>query len=64
MHNDNSGVFLAGTTQLIVIGLAEGLYDPQGTDVITSISPSVVPFSGGECTITNNTDPESLVYFW
>lgn len=60
----NSGVLLGGTTETITIGLAEGMYDPQGTDGVTSISPSIVPFSGGECIIQNNSDPEALVYFW
>jgi len=37
--------------------------DPSGTDGTTSISSSIVPFSGGECLITNNTDAETLIYF-
>ncbi len=60
----NNGVILGGSTETITIGITEGLYNPQGTDGITSISPSIVPYSGGECIINNNTDPESLVYFW
>jgi len=38
-------------------------YDPQNTDGQTTITATIVPFSGGECKIVNNTDPELLVYF-
>lgn len=38
-------------------------YDPQATSGFTSITATVVPFSGGECTITNNADAEKLIYF-
>jgi len=41
----------------------QGFYDPQSTQGFTSISATVVPFSGGECTVTNNADAEKLVYF-
>lgn len=59
----NNGILFAGSTESITIGLADGKYDPQGTDGLTTLSPSLVPFSGGECLITNNTDAETLVYF-
>lgn len=39
------------------------MYDPQGTNGQTTISATVVPFSGGECVFTNNSDSEILVYF-
>jgi|GEM_PF-4508425 len=39
------------------------MYDPQGTDGQTTITATVVPFSGGECYVTNNVDAELLEYF-
>jgi len=41
----------------------QAFYDPQSTAGYTSISATIVPFSGGECTLTNNVDAEKLVYF-
>lgn len=38
-------------------------YDPQGTSGQTTVTATVVPGSGGECTFTNNGDSEILVYF-
>jgi len=38
-------------------------YDPQGTNGQTTITATVVPFSGGECNLINNSDSERLVYF-
>jgi len=38
-------------------------YDPQGTDGQTTITATVVPFSGGECNLLNNSDSERLIYF-
>ena len=40
-----------------------GTYDPQSTDGQTTITATIFPFSGGECSIINNTDSERLVYF-
>lgn len=40
-----------------------GFYDPQATDGTTSISGTVVPFSGGETNAANNSDSETLIYF-
>ncbi len=40
-----------------------GNYDPQSTSGQTTISVTVVPFSGGETNVTNNSDTELLVYF-
>jgi len=59
----NGGVFPGGTTVPIVIGLADAQYDPQGTSGSTTMSPTVVPTSGGERNFLNNADPETLVYF-
>jgi len=41
----------------------QSFYDPQSTDGQTTLTATVLPFSGGECDITNNTDSERLVYF-
>jgi len=62
-YNGNSGMLIGGTTESIFIALSDGLYDPQGTDGSTTITASVVPYSGGECTLTNNVDAETLIYF-
>jgi len=40
-----------------------GTYDPQSTDGTTTLTATVVPFSGGECKPTNNADAETIVYF-
>jgi len=40
-----------------------GVYDPQSTNGSTTVTVTVIPFSGGECTITNNGDAETLIYF-
>jgi len=40
-----------------------GSYDPQSTEGTTTLTATVVPFSGGECRVTNNTDAETVVYF-
>ncbi len=41
----------------------QSFYDPQSTDGQTTLTATVLPFGGGECEITNNTDSERLVYF-
>lgn len=38
-------------------------YDPQGTEGQTTITGTIVPFSGGEINLGNNSDSESLIYF-
>jgi len=38
-------------------------YDPQNTSGTTTMTATIVPFSGGECNLINNTDSETLVYF-
>ncbi len=60
-YTGNGGVLAGGTTE--TIDIATATYDPQGTDGSTTISVTVVPFSGRECKLTNNSDPETLVYF-
>jgi len=62
-YNGNNGILFGGSTESILISLAEGVYDPQGTEGRTTITASVIPFSGGECTLFNNADAETLVYF-
>lgn len=39
------------------------MYDPNTTDGTTTITVSLVPFSGGDTNLTNSTDSETLVYF-
>jgi len=63
-HNwtyNGPGLILTGNAKS-AIGF-QGFYDPQGTDGQTTITATIVPFSGGDCNIVNNTDSERLVYF-
>lgn len=66
---NNAGVFSEFTFQGTYNGtgtLAFGfqpIYDPQNTDGTTTITATIVPFSGGECNATNNGDAEQIVYF-
>ncbi len=39
------------------------MYDPQSTQGETTLSVTVFPFAGGECSPSNNVDAEKLVYF-
>lgn len=41
----------------------QAVYDPQATDGQTTLTVTILPFSGGECNLLNNTDAERLVYF-
>jgi len=41
----------------------QAFYDPQVTDGQTTLTATIIPFSGGECNIFNNSDSERLVYF-
>lgn len=65
----NSGVFhqFEYNGSINALSLASfgfnAVYDPQGTDGQTTITATVVPFSGGECYATNNVDAELLEYF-
>lgn len=60
-HNfEFSGVLGAG--QNLQFGYI-GAYDPQNTNGQTTISATVVPFSGGETNPANNADSELLIYF-
>lgn len=61
VHNvQYTGVIGGG--QLAGFGF-EATYDPQNTDGQTTISSSVIPFTGGDCEFLNNVDAERLVYF-
>jgi len=40
-----------------------GQYDPQSTNGQTTVTATIIPFSGGECNLANNADSERLVYF-
>jgi len=60
IYNGPNLVIPAGTTS--AFGFIS-FYDPQNTDGQTTITASIVPFSGGECNILNDTDSERLVYF-
>lgn len=55
-----NGVLPAGTSTAFGV---ISTYDPQGTSGQTTVTATVVPGSGGECTFTNNGDSEILVYF-
>jgi|GEM_PF-4508422 len=60
-HNfEYSGVLTANNT--LQFGFS-GFYDPQNTNGQTTISVTVVPFSGGETNASNNSDSELLIYF-
>lgn len=41
----------------------KSVYDPQATDGQTTLTATILPFSGGECNLLNNTDSERMVYF-
>lgn len=60
VYNGPGGIITKGSQSSFQI-IAN--YDPQNTTGTTTISVSLVPFSGGEVNLTNNTDSESLVYF-
>jgi len=59
-YNGPAGIIPGGTVSAFGF---EAFYDPQNTDGQTTITSTIVPFSGGECNILNNTDSERLVYF-
>lgn len=59
-YNGNGQIINANAT--VAIGF-QALYDPQNTDGQTTITATVVPFSGGDCNPFNNTDSEILIYF-
>lgn len=59
-YNGPGQVLTGGTTTALGF---QATYDPQSTSGTTTVTATVVPFSGGECTITNNVDSEKLVYF-
>lgn len=41
----------------------QSFYDPQATSGQTTLTATILPFSGSECNAMNNTDSERLVYF-
>jgi len=59
-YNGPSIVINSGDTKAFGF---KGIYDPQATDGQTTFTATIVPFSGGECKIINNTDSERMVYF-
>jgi len=59
-YTSPSGIIQGGTTE--AFGMA-ATYDPQATDGQTTLTATIIPFSGGECNILNNSDSERLVYF-
>ncbi len=59
-NGPNGGVIPAGLRASFGFN---AIYDPQGTDGQTTITCSIVPYSGGETNLLNNTDSERLVYF-
>lgn len=56
----HTGIIPGG--QSLALGM-EATYDPQGTYGQTTLTSTVVPGSGGECQLLNNTDSEILIYF-
>lgn len=70
IYNGDNGIYhsfylndmLAGGTKT-AFGF-RAIYDPQSTSGQTTISSSIVPVVGGEYGFTNNTDSETLIYFY
>lgn len=60
VYNGPNLIIQGGTTSAFGFN---GTYDPQSTNGSTTITVTVIPFSGGECTIINNVDSEQLIYF-
>jgi len=56
----NGGAMTAN--QVTAFGF-QAVYDPQSTSGQTTITATIVPFSGGEDNLFNNSDSERLVYF-
>lgn len=64
IHNwtyNGNGLIIKGNSTA-ALGF-QAFYDPQSTDGQTTFTSTVVPFSGGDCNLFNNTDSEQLVYF-
>lgn len=59
-YNGPGQIIFGNTTSALGF---QAFYDPQGTDGQTTFTATVVPFSGGDCELLNNTDSERLVYF-
>lgn len=60
IYNGNGQIINANSS--VALGF-QAIYDPQNTDGQTTITATVVPFSGGDCNSLNNTDSEILIYF-
>jgi len=66
----NSGaVFHEFTTSNVIPGKQNlsfgylGMYDPQGTDGLTTLTSTLVMGSGGDTAVNNNSDSEKIAYF-
>lgn len=59
-YNGNAQIINANSTSAFGF---QAFYDPQATNGQTTITATIVPFSGGDCKLLNNTDSERLVYF-
>jgi len=59
-YNGNGQIIPGNSTSSLGF---QAFYDPQATDGQTTITSTIVPFSGGDCQLLNNTDSERLVYF-
>lgn len=60
VYNGPGQVLPAGSTSAFGF---QAFYDPQSTSGETTITATIIPFSGGECNVQNNVDSEKLVYF-
>ncbi len=58
----NGSGLIIGAKDMSAFGF-QSFYDPQGTDGQTTLTATVLPYSGGETNALNNTDSERLVYF-
>lgn len=59
-YNGPGLIISKGTQSSFVI---TATFDPQSTDGKSSITVTIVPFSGGDTNYFNSTDTEKLVYF-
>lgn len=59
-YNGNGQIINANSSAALGF---QAFYDPQNTDGQTTITSTIVPFSGGDCNLFNNTDSEILIYF-
>jgi len=59
-YNGPNGIISAGSQSSFQIMT---MYDPQTTSGQTTVTLTLVPFSGGECNMANSTDSERITYF-